>query len=217
MDPLREGQDDRYPTIGGLCRPQLSLNSGDIRVYVTSIDPRIPAVALTPYVNPRRWPPADGTSLYALVAVLQIEIVYASHLAAKNAFDACKARIWIPGEPPGPYPPNLFDEGHPNYLVPGAWCIAYYGQRPKPYLPTSAGFQHAYNVNVKAYISRANQQKFAVCKAFYLNSQRPTVITDTDLLTIAPADNPRFPAGNVSGRQLTRAQLDALLELIQKN
>lgn len=211
FDPLHVNTVNHYPTIGGICRPNLKLQVGDWRVYVAQIDPKIPPSDLAPYVNPNRWPLSNNINgLYAVVAVLEIVHVYPSHLCAEKTFAKGRPEVLIPGQPAVTSPPNLLVSNRPDHTVPRGWCIAYAGN--KPYLPNNAGYDDAYAVNVREYYGRAMRQSFAVCKAHYISLERPTVVTGTDLLRWAPTPNPKYPAGNVSGRIITQGQLCQITE-----
>lgn len=210
LDPIHVKGPGHQPTLGGLCRPNLPLKVGDVRVYVAKIDPGIAKNRLAPYVNAQQWKANDG-GLYAVVAVLEIVILYRSHVLASQAFSRQQPRRFVPGQPPTHYPPNLLWAPRPDYTVPKPWCIAY--ARGKPYLPTDAHYDAAYHVNVKEYYSRASRQGFAVCRAQYINLDHPTVLTGSELIGLAPG-NPKYHAGNVSGRSITAHELVCIMKAL---
>lgn len=209
FDPLHWGMPQHCPTIGGLCRPNLKLVSGDTRVYVAPVDPSILLEDLQPFVC--RYPIASGAArLYAVVAVLTLVKVYPTHGAAVADFLKREVHEYVPGIA-APFPPNLLPPGATTHAVPAAWTVAYAGGHP--HLPPSNGFVSFYRQNIKEYQQRSARVGFAVCRADYLNVSRPAIITGAELLSLCP-DNSSYPAGNVSGRRVSRADIEHLLQTV---
>lgn len=186
FDPYASSEEERRPTISGLCRCIKNFRQGDTYIYITRVNRKVGLELGLSKEN--------TTPTYLGIAALTVAKVYESHADAAKTFTS---RRYVVAPTPTPYPPNLAHESHTRAAVQRESCIVSLKRDPSSvhYTPDcSTDDQWRQQVRFYHWRQKEKQLRVAECLLQHVDGR--------EALQLYPERAPVFKSADWGGVQL---------------